>query len=96
MHRDEGRVDDSINSKIKTSKYEWYIGLRKIDNQWKWVNGKPLKWNQNGKWPWHRGEPRGDGNVVKMWNSHGENLFDNVPRTYRKLGYICEYPANSK
>ncbi|XP_020894010.1 uncharacterized protein LOC110233094 [Exaiptasia diaphana] len=79
-----------ITSKITSTQIEWYVGLRNVDNHWKWVNGQPLKWTTTGAWPWHSGQPSDGRKYVKMYNKNGEKLFDDVSGL-RPLGYICEY-----
>lgn len=79
-----------INSEIRNRRLlEWYIGLKKKNGEWTWVNERPLtisKWREN--------QPRENSNVAFIVkDSHVDdqgistNLFGVAPKAY-----ICEIP----
>lgn len=93
---------ESLNDKINTINVQtqWHIGLRKVKNQWEWLNEVSLQWNgRNGDWPWHSSEPSDDhANFAKMYAKTikpldvKKYLFDNIVDNGTPWGYICEYP----
>ena len=68
---------------------EWHIGLHKVGDVWKWVNGKPLTISK-----WQNNQPSGDGDVAVMSKDFPptkQGLFNDLEdRLYR--AYICEMP----
>ncbi|XP_020904862.1 uncharacterized protein LOC110243134, partial [Exaiptasia diaphana] len=83
-------------NKVISSEIEWYIGLKKEGNNWKWLSGHPLSWTKSsGDWPWHINQPSSDRDLEvygKMWGS--KLLYDDVTG-WERIGYICEYRIDS-
>ena len=81
---------------LKMNTTEYYIGVRKNGQKWIWVSdNSPLEETKRGPFPWASGEPRGDGNCVKMWRqitNPWTYVYDDVKCTVwtRNIGYICE------
>ena len=70
---------------------EWHIGLHKVNNVWKWVNGQPLTLR---KWQTAHGEPSGDGDKAVMSKDYPptkQGLFNDLPNGLKRA-YICELP----
>ncbi len=68
---------------------EWYIGLKKEQNVWRWVSGRPLTISK-----WQQTEPSGDGDVAIMAKDYPRNkygLFNDLPNTNERA-FICELP----
>lgn len=80
---------------------EFYIGLRKNGQKWMWVSdNSTLEETKRGQFPWHSGEPAGNGNCVKMWlqkTSPWTYVYDDVKCRVREtyIGYICERTSTS-
>ena len=73
---------------------EWYIGLKKEQSDWKWVNGKPLTINKWQKIEPDNWQPSGDGDVAIMAKDFPKNtqgLFNDLPETFKRP-FICEIP----
>ena len=81
---------------LKMNTTEYYIGLRKNGQKWIWVSdNSTLEETKGSHFPWALGEPRGDGNCVKMWRqitNPWTYVYDDVKCTVctRNIGYICE------
>ena len=72
---------------------EWHIGLKKVGQNWKWVNGKSLKINK-----WQLLQPSDDGDVVVMskdWPPTTQGLFNDLPASVKRA-FICEIPKGKK
>ena len=68
--------------------HEWHIGLKKVGDDWQWVNGEPLTINK-----WQAGQPSGDGDFTVMskdWPPPTQGLFNDLAN-YHKRAYICEF-----
>ena len=81
---------------LKMNTIEYYIGLRKNGQKWIWVSdNSTLEETERGQFPWASGQPKGDGNCVKMWRQTTNSWtyrYDDVKCTVTssKIGYICE------
>ncbi|KAJ7372830.1 hypothetical protein OS493_016753 [Desmophyllum pertusum] len=85
-------INNQIQKKCIGQPNEWHIGLKKGNNGWKWVNGKPLTIQK-----WQPGAPSGDGDVTVMSKDYPrktQGLFNDLPGY--KGAYICEIPRDSK
>ena len=88
---------------LKMNTTEYYIGLKKYGQKWIWISdNSTLEVTEKGKFPWHTGQPSGDGNCSKMWRKEGTSKwtyeYDDVGCTsmpIKKTGYICEKPSTS-
>ena len=81
---------------LKMNTSEYYIGLRRKDQKWRWVSdNSALEETKRGHFPWASGEPQGNGNCVKIWRQKTNPwtyVYDNVKCTVytTNIGYICE------
>ena len=86
-----------INSEIQKlsidEPHEWHIGLKKVGDDWQWVNGEPLTINK-----WQAGQPSGDGDFTVMSKDYplgSQGLFNDLAN-YHKRAYICELPIGKR
>ena len=79
---------------------EYFIGLKKDSEsgEWRWIsdNSKVDAIKGEGKFPWARGEPSGDGNCAVMYKDYGGNIgkYNDLECAYQKA-HICESSADS-
>ena len=81
---------------LKVNTTEYYIGLRKNGQKWKWVSdNSTLEETKPGNFPWYSSEPSGGGNCVKIWrekSSPWTYVYDDIKCgvSSSRIGYICE------
>ena len=80
-------INKEIQKRCMARPIEWYIGLRKMGQEWKWVNGRSLTITK-----WQDRQPSGDGNVTVMTKDYPpstQGLFNDLSELSRRAS-ICE------
>jgi len=77
----------------------WVGGERKQGtNDWRWSNGDVWTWPtapKNGQYPWNSVEPnnaKGNENSISAYP--GGKGWNDTPKNYQKLPFICKYYSN--
>ena len=88
----------NIIQTMKTEEY--FIGLRKYSKfgEWRWISDNSTVNTTKGIFPWAKDEPNGDGNCAVMYKEYRKDngeYNDNSCTDVKKIGYICESPAQS-
>lgn len=73
---------------------EYFIGLKKdrSSGEWLWLSNKSSLNVSRGRTPWSPSQPSGDGECTEMFKDYSKyyGLFNDLPCTKRRGGYICE------
>ena len=79
-------VVQDLQSRTNSYNNEWYIGLRKFNDRWTWVNGLKPTFDA-----WLPGEPSGDGNFTNIYREHPSGVKGRLNDQNGNIGFICEY-----
>ena len=80
------------NTTQALKKFEYYIGLRKVNKKWKWISNNSTMDASEGKYPWMGNQPSGNGNCAKIYFDKNRFGYDDILCGPKKIGYICESP----
>ena len=73
---------------------EYFIGLKKErgSGRWLWLSNNSSVNVSRGRTPWSPSQPSGDGECTEMYRNYRKyyGLFNDLPCTKRRGGYICE------
>ena len=73
---------------------EYFIGLKKErgSGRWLWLSNNSSVNVSRGRTPWSPSQPSGDGECTEMYKNYRKyyGLFNDLPCTKRRGGYICE------
>lgn len=73
---------------------EYFIGLKKdrSSGRWLWLSNNSSVNVSRGRTPWSPSQPSGDGECTEMYKDYRKyyGLFNDLPCTKRRGGYICE------
>ena len=76
---------------------EYLIGLKKDKHsgRWMWLSNNSSMNTSRGKRPWAPTQPSGDGECAEMLKDYNKyyGLFNDLPCTIARGGYICEGPV---